>query len=234
MKNPELQVLLYGENISSSDVSISAKDILLKEVVKQENPNYLLLYMDLSEAAPQSFTITLKQGKKETVVPYEIKQRRNGASDVKGFNAGDVLYLIMPDRFSNGDPSNDIIPGMLEAKVDRNEPFARHGGDLKGIENHLDYLDNLGITAIWLNPIQENDMKEGSYHGYAITDYYQVDRRFGNNEEFRKTGRCGSRQRHESGDGHDIQSLRQRELPVQGYAFKRLVQFQRKLCTDFL
>ena len=186
MKNPELQVLLYGENISSSDVSISAKDILLKEVVKQENPNYLLLYMDLSEAAPQSFTITLKQGKKETVVPYEIKQRRNGASDVKGFNAGDVLYLIMPDRFSNGDPSNDIIPGMLEAKVDRNEPFARHGGDLKGIENHLDYLDNLGITAIWLNPIQENDMKEGSYHGYAITDYYQVDRRFGNNEEFRK------------------------------------------------
>ena len=186
MKNPELQVLLYGENISSSDVSISAKDILLKEVVKQENPNYLLLYMDLSEAAPQSFNITLKQGKKETVVPYEIKQRRNGASDVKGFNAGDVLYLIMPDRFSNGDPSNDIIPGMLESKVDRNEPFARHGGDLKGIENHLDYLDNLGITAIWLNPIQENDMKEGSYHGYAITDYYQVDRRFGNNEEFRK------------------------------------------------
>mgnify|MGYP000376315110 FL=1 len=83
MKNPELQVLLYGENISSSDVSISAKDILLKEVVKQENPNYLLLYMDLSEAAPQSFNITLKQGKKETVVPYEIKQRRNGASDVK-------------------------------------------------------------------------------------------------------------------------------------------------------
>ena len=165
MKNPELQVLLYGENISSSDVSISAKDILLKEVVKQENPNYLLLYMDLSEAAPQSFNITLKQGKKETVVPYEIKQRRNDASDVKGFNAGDVLYLIMPDRFSNG---------------------ARHGGDLKGIENHLDYLDNLGITAIWLNPIQENDMKEGSYHGYAITDYYQVDRRFGNNEEFRK------------------------------------------------
>ena len=117
MKNPELQVLLYGENISSSDVSISAKDILLKEVVKQENPNYLLLYMDLSEAAPQSFNITLKQGKKETVVPYEIKQRRNGASDVKGFNAGDVLYLIMPDRFSNGDPSNDIIPGMLESKV---------------------------------------------------------------------------------------------------------------------
>lgn len=91
----------------------------------------------------------------------------------------------MPDRFANGDASNDIVPGMLEAKVDRNDPFARHGGDLKGIENHLDYIADLGVTSIWLNPIQENDMKEGSYHGYAITDYYQVDRRFGSNEEFR-------------------------------------------------
>lgn len=186
MKNPELQVLLYGDNISSSDVTISSKDVMLRDIVKQENPNYLILYMDLSEAAPQTFDIILKQGKKQTIVPYEIKQRKAGASDIKGFNSSDVLYLIMPDRFSNGDPSNDIIPGMLEAKVDRNEPFARHGGDLKGIENHLDYLSDLGVTAIWLNPTQENDMKEGSYHGYAITDYYQVDRRFGSNEEFCK------------------------------------------------
>lgn len=186
MKNPELQVLLYGDNISSSDVTISSKDVMLRDIVKQENPNYLILYMDLSEAAPQTFNITLTQGKKQTVVPYEIKQRKAGAADIKGFNSSDVLYLIMPDRFSNGDPSNDIVPGMLEAKVDRNEPFARHGGDLKGIENHLDYLSDLGVTAIWLNPTQENDMKEGSYHGYAITDYYQVDRRFGSNEEFCK------------------------------------------------
>lgn len=95
MKNPELQVLLYGDNISSSDVSISSKDILLKDVVKQENPNYLILYMDLSEATPQTFHITLKQGKKQTVVPYEIKQRKADASNVEGFNSGDVLYLIM-------------------------------------------------------------------------------------------------------------------------------------------
>ena len=87
----------------------------------------------------------------------------------KGFNSGDVLYLIMPDRFANGNPSNDVVPEMLEAKVDRNDPFARHGGDLAGIENNLDYLSNLGVTAIWLNPIQENDMKEGSYH--AISHY---------------------------------------------------------------
>lgn len=186
MKNPELQILLYGDNISSSDVSISSKDILLKDVVKQENPNYLILYMDLSEATPQTFHITLKQGKKQTVVPYEIKQRKADASNVEGFNSGDVLYLIMPDRFANGNPSNDVVPEMLEAKVDRNDPFARHGGDLAGIENNLDYLSNLGVTAIWLNPIQENNMKEGSHHGYAITDYYQVDRRLGSNEEFCK------------------------------------------------
>lgn len=185
MKNPELQVMLYGEHIASAEVSISSKDIMLQEVVKQENPNYLLLYMNISEAAPQKFEIILKQGKKQTVIPYELKQRRPSASEVEGFNSSDVLYLIMPDRFANGDVSNDIIPRMLEAKVDRNDPFARHGGDLKGIENQLDYIANLGVTSIWLNPIQENDMKEGSYHGYAITDYYQVDRRFGSNEEFR-------------------------------------------------
>lgn len=186
MKNPQLQVLLYGDNISSGNVSISSKDILLKDVVKQENPNYLLLYLDLTDAAPQTFNIILKNGKKQTVVPYEIKQRKTHAADIEGFNAGDVLYLIMPDRFANGNPSNDIVPGMLEARVDRTDQYARHGGDLKGIENHLDYISDLGVTAIWLNPIQENDMKEGSYHGYAITDYYQVDRRFGSNEEFRQ------------------------------------------------
>lgn len=184
MKNPRLQVLLHGDRIASAEVSISSQDVTLMEVVKQESPNYLLLYLDLSEAAPQQFNILLKQGKKQTEIPYELKQRREGAADVEGFNSGDVLYLIMPDRFANGDPSNDIVPGMREARVDRNDPFARHGGDLKGIENHLDYIADLGVTSIWLNPIQENDMKEGSYHGYAITDYYQVDRRFGSNEEF--------------------------------------------------
>lgn len=186
MKNPQLQVLLYGDHLSSAEVSLSSKDITLNEVVKLENPNYLLLYLDLSEAAPQHFNILLKQGKKQTAIPYELKQRSPESAAVTGFNSSDVLYLIMPDRFSNGDPSNDIIPGMLEARVDRRDSFARHGGDLKGIGNHLDYLTDLGVTSIWLNPIQENDMKEGSYHGYAITDYYEVDRRFGSNEDFRR------------------------------------------------
>ena len=186
MKNPELQILLYGKDIASSDVTISSQDVILKEVVKQANPNYLLLYVDLSEAAPQTFNIVLKKGKKTTTVPYELKQRTRKGEDIEGFTAQDVLYLIMPDRFANGDPSNDVVEGMLENKVDRNEQYARHGGDLKGIEDHLDYIADLGITAIWLNPTQENDMPDGSYHGYAITDYYQIDRRFGNNGEFKQ------------------------------------------------
>ncbi|WP_289192829.1 glycoside hydrolase family 13 protein [Bacteroides acidifaciens] len=185
MNNPELQVLLYGEQISSADVSISSDDIVLQEVVKQDNPNYLLLYLNTAEAAPQTFDICLKQGKKQTVIPYELKQRRADAAQIEGFNSSDVLYLIMPDRFANGDASNDVIPGMLEDRVDRNDSFARHGGDFKGIEQHLDYIADLGVTSVWLNPIQENDMQGGSYHGYAITDYYQADRRFGSNEEFR-------------------------------------------------
>lgn len=186
MENPELQILLYGKDIASAEVSLSTEDVTLKEVVKQTNPNYLLLYVDLSEAAPQTFHIVLKKGKKTTTVPYELKQRSRKGEDIQGFTAQDVLYLIMPDRFANGNPDNDVIEGMLENKVDRTEQYARHGGDLKGIEDHLDYIADLGVTAIWLNPIQENDMPEGSYHGYAITDYYQIDRRFGNNNEFKQ------------------------------------------------
>ena len=184
MKNTELQILLYGEDISSSDVSLTSSDVYLKEVVRQANSNYLILYLDLKEARPQKFDIVLKKGRKVTKVPYELKERICRGTDIEGFTSSDVLYLIMPDRFANGNPDNDVIPGMLENKVDRNEQFGRHGGDFKGISEHLDYISDLGVTAIWLNPTQENDMKEGSYHGYAITDYYQIDRRFGTNEEF--------------------------------------------------
>ena len=184
MKNTELQILLYGNNISTSDVTITSKDIYLKEVVKQNNPNYLILYLDLKDAIPQKFDIILKKGRKSFNVPYELKERKRKGDEIEGFNSSDVLYLIMPDRFANGNPDNDVIPGMLENKVDRNDQFGRHGGDFKGISEHLDYISDLGVTAIWLNPTQENDMKEGSYHGYAITDYYQTDRRFGTNEEF--------------------------------------------------
>lgn len=184
MKNPELQILLYGEDLALSDVSVSGEGIYLKETVRQDNPNYLLLYLDLSEAKSQTFQILLKHGKKKLQIPYELKSRVRRGEDVKGFTSEDVLYLIMPDRFANGNPENDVVDGMREKKVDRTDSFARHGGDIQGISNHLDYIADLGVTAIWLNPTQENDMESGSYHGYAITDYYQIDRRFGSNEDF--------------------------------------------------
>lgn len=182
MKNPELQILLYGEELALSDVSVSGEGIYLKE--RQDNPNYLLLYFDLSEAKAQTFQILLKSGKKERRISYELKARGRKGEEVKGFTSEDVLYLIMPDRFANGCPENDVIDGMREKTVNRADGFARHGGDLQGISNHLDYIADLGATAIWLNPTQENDMESGSYHGYAITDYYQIDRRFGSNEDF--------------------------------------------------
>ena len=185
MKHSELQILLYGDDLASSDVTVSGEGVYLEEVVKQDNPNYLLLYVDLSEAKAQTFHIQLKNGKKLLQIPYELKARMRKGEDVKGFTSEDVLYLIMPDRFSNGNPDNDVVKGMKETKLDRTDSFARHGGDLQGISNHLDYIADLGVTAIWLNPTQENDMEGGSYHGYAITDYYQVDRRFGSNEDFR-------------------------------------------------
>lgn len=184
MKNPEVQILLYGEDLALSDVSVSGEGIYLKEVVRQDNPNYLLLYLDLSEAKGQTFQILLKNGKKKLQVPYELKSRMQRGEDVKGFTSEDVLYLIMPDRFANGNSNNDVVDEMREKKVDRTDSFARHGGDIQGISNHLDYIADLGVTAIWLNPTQENDMESGSYHGYAITDYYQIDKRFGSNEDF--------------------------------------------------
>jgi len=184
MKNTELQIMMYGNNIAQCEVSINSKTSTIKDVVKLENPNYLLLYLDLSQAQPEQFQIELKRGNERKTIPYELRQRKTGSSEREGFNSSDVLYLIMPDRFANGDPSNDVIPGMLENTIDRQGQYARHGGDFKGIADNLNYIEELGVTAIWLNPVLENDMPEGSYHGYATTDYYKVDRRFGNNEEF--------------------------------------------------
>lgn len=184
MKNTELQILMYGENIAGCDVQTNSRTAKIKNIVKLENPNYLLLYLDLSTAQPEKFDILLTRGNEKKLVPYELRERKAGSSQREGFNSTDVLYLIMPDRFANGDPTNDVIGGMRESKIDRSGQYARHGGDFKGIADHLDYIQELGVTAIWLNPILENDMPEGSYHGYATTDYYKADPRFGTNEEF--------------------------------------------------
>lgn len=184
MKNPELQLMVYGDHIADYRPSITQEGVYLKNYVTVESPNYLILYLDLSQARPGIFEITFTQGKKKIVYPYELKERKANTSDIQGYDASDVLYLIMPDRFANGDPSNDQLPLTAEYTVDRSKPGARHGGDLKGIEDHLDYFTDLGVTAIWLNPVLENDARGGSYHGYFSTDMYHVDRRLGTNEDY--------------------------------------------------
>ena len=186
MKNPELQLMVYGKDIAGYLPSINYPGVQLKSSVALESPNYLLIYLDVANAQPGTFDITFTQGKKHFKMPYELKARKANADQIKGFDSSDVLYLIMPDRFADGDPSLDQIPMRTEYKIDRNNPNARHGGDLAGIEQHLDYIEDLGVTAIWLNPVLENDMKGGSYHGYATTDYYRVDPRFGSNEDYKR------------------------------------------------
>jgi len=184
-KETSLQLMIYGKNIATTSVSITGTDITLKKVNKTENPNYLFLDLFISpQARPGKFLIRFKI--KEKVVAnysYELFPRKKGSASRQGFNSSDVIYLIMPDRFANGDSLNDNIEGMKE-KASRSNPDGRHGGDIRGIIDHLDYIKQLGATAIWINPLLENDMVKYSYHGYSTTDYYKIDPRFGKNEDY--------------------------------------------------
>ncbi|MBC9889402.1 MAG: alpha-amylase [Opitutae bacterium] len=186
MKRPSLQVLVHGPSIGKSDVSLQAETVLLKSVVRVENPNYLFLNLELApETEPGSFPIQFKKdGQTVAEYRYELRARKPNASQVEGFNSSDVIYLITPDRFANGDPGNDRVAGMRDDSLDRNHPLSRHGGDLKGIRQHLDYIADMGFTAVWMNPVLENNQPRYSYHGYGITDFYRVDPRFGSNEEY--------------------------------------------------
>ena len=181
MKNRELQLMVYGPNIAASRASINYQGVTLKNEVRVENPNYLFLYLDIApETSPGTMDIVFTEGKKTLKYKYELKAR-NTKPGAQGFSTEDVLYLITPDRFANGDPSNDTAEG---ATVTRERPSGRHGGDIKGVTDHLDYLSDLGVTTIWLNPVQKNSAN--SYHGYAISDFYDVDPRFGTNAEYKQ------------------------------------------------
>lgn len=184
MKEPQLQILLTGDNLATADITVVGNGVKVDSVVKPTNASYAILYVDIRRAQPQTLQLCVKKaGRRAETYPYELRARtRKGHA--QGFTERDVVYLLMPDRFANGDTTNDVVSGMRERRIDRNGQYARHGGDLRGIIRHLDYLNDLGVTALWLNPTQENDMPEGSYHGYAVTDYYRTDRRLGSNEEF--------------------------------------------------
>ncbi len=186
MKNPTLQIVVYGKDIAANKVSLAYPGVTLSEVVAVENPNYLFLYLLISpETQAGNLPLKFKNGKTEVVRNYELKKRVKAGEQYKGFDASDVMYLLMPDRFANGDKSNDQIAGMNQG-YDRKNDFGRHGGDIKGIVNNLDYIKDMGFTTLWINPLLENDQPKESYHGYAITDFYNIDRRFGNNEDYRQ------------------------------------------------
>ncbi len=195
MDNPQLQLMVYGEGIGDATVSVNYPGVYLSNTVRLESNNYLLVYLNLEkDISPGKISLTFTQGKKKTTKEYELKTRDKDPAGRMGFDASDALYLLMPDRFANGNPDNDNVKELAPYKVDRNDPNARHGGDLAGIEQHLDYFTDLGVTALWFTPILENSMTGGSYHGYATTDYYKVDSRFGTNEEYRSLiAKCQSR-----------------------------------------
>lgn len=183
MKKTEFQILVYGPNIGNSKVVVNYPGVTMREAVKLENPNYVFLYVNVSKDAKAGMVpLTFTNGNDQFTYNYPLKNRTD-KSGAMGFNASDVLYLITPDRFANGRPENDNWDSIL---VNRQSPNARHGGDYDGIAKKLDYIKDLGVTTVWLNPIQENKMRGGSYHGYAITDFYKSDQRLGSNEEFRE------------------------------------------------
>ncbi|MCI6145095.1 MAG: glycoside hydrolase family 13 protein [Bacteroidales bacterium] len=190
MKNPSLQLMVYGKGIKQANVSTDYAGVKVDSVVRLDSPDYLLVYLNLQGAQPGTMKLNFEQGGKKKQVNYEIKRRDMPGEARQGFTNADVLYMLMPDRFADGNVKNNVVKGMLDQRCVRTEPSLRHGGDLEGIRQHLDYFNELGVTTLWFTPVLENDMPSGgghsSYHGYATTDYYKVDPRFGTNEDYRR------------------------------------------------
>ena len=191
MKDPSLQLMVYGKDIRSADVKIDYPGVKIDSLVRLDSPNYLLVYLNLDGAQPGTMKLQFTNNGKKKTVSYVLKQRAMAGADHRGFSNADVLYLLMPDRFANGNPKNDVVKGMRDQNCDRKYPSLRHGGDLAGIQQHLDYFKQLGVTALWFTPVLENDWpadktQNSSYHGYATTNYYKVDPRFGTNDEYKQ------------------------------------------------
>lgn len=185
MKNTKLQLMVYGDSINAYQVKINGTSIVLNKVIKTENPNYLFLDLDLSKAKPGIFNLVFTHAKlKGFKYTYELKARENNSAQRNSYDNSDVIYLLMPDRFANGNPDNDTSSATTE-KVNRPLDGGRHGGDIQGIINHLDYIKELGATTIWSTPLLEDNLPTYSYHGYAITDTYKIDPRYGTNDDYK-------------------------------------------------
>ncbi len=188
MKNPNLQLLINGNNISETTPVINYPGVTIKKVSKGDSKNYLFLDLLIAKnAKPGIVGISFKKDGKEIYsYRYELKKREQDAAAFKGFNSADAVFLVVPDRFANGDYTNDVVEGLKENKIDRNFAGGRHGGDIRGLINHLDYIKDMGFTAIWPTPMLENDMEKYSYHGYSITNHYKVDPRYGTLDEYKE------------------------------------------------
>jgi glycosidase len=188
MKNPRLQLMVEGPGIGSAQPSLVYPGVRIEKVIPAHSKNYLFINLYIQPGTkPGTLPIIFHypQQKKDTL-RYQLLSRQRDPRELKGFQSTDVVYLIMPDRFANGDPSNDVVEGMKEASVRRDLPGGRHGGDLRGIINHLDYIKDMGFTAIWCTPLLENNMATYSYHGYSITDHYRIDPRYGTMDDYRE------------------------------------------------
>ena len=190
LKDASLQLMVYGKDIKTADVTTDYPGVKIDSLVRLDSPNYLLVYMNVKDAQPGTMTLLFQQGKQKKKVNYTLKAREKKGEERYGFSNADVLYMLMPDRFASGRTDNDQIKGLRPYKNDRTQPSLRHGGDLEGIRQHLDYFKELGVTALWFTPVLENDSPDhgtqSTYHGYATTNYYRVDPRFGSNEEYRQ------------------------------------------------
>jgi len=186
-KQPKLQILVHGSRIAGYTPKIDFPGVVIKKVIRTKSPNYLFIDVVIApKTKAGKFNISfIKAGSPDITYPYELKNRTPHSAARKGFNSSDVIYLITPDRFANGNPNNDSVAGMAD-KLDRKNKDGRHGGDIQGVIDHLDYIARMGFTKIWLTPVLENDQPKTSYHGYAITDFYKVDPRFGSNKLYRK------------------------------------------------
>ena len=182
MKDPFVQLLVHGENISAYTPHISYQGVKQGATHRTDNPNYLFIDLEISlDTRAGTFDIVFKKDGQTFSYPFELKSRSANSAQRKGFDASDAIYLITPDRFVNGDTANDSVDGYAD-KLNRAEEYGRHGGDIQGMINSLDYIADMGFTAIWPMPLEENNMDMWSYHGYAITDFYKTDPRFGDNE----------------------------------------------------
>ena len=184
-KNTELQLMVYGPAISDLAPSIEYPGVSIKRVERTDNPNYLFIYLDITDAAKAgSFEINFSSDNAVVTHSYTLKNKNPDPAYTRGFSNRDTIYLLTPDRFANGDINNDNAPGMGD-EMDRSEVVGRHGGDFRGVMDHLDYISDMGFTSIWMMPVLENRMARSSYHGYSTTDYYSVDPRLGSNEDYK-------------------------------------------------